>query len=126
LECVIVPDITADGAYDEAVKGVDSIIHIASPLPMPSVTDYKEQIIVPATRGTVGMLQSAMKAPTVKRIVITASIGSIVPGDKMKTGDSTIYNGMHSKEMVVAHTETDCCDRKERVSCAAQHVARPS
>ena len=34
LTFVIVPDISADGAYDEAVKGSTYILHIASPLVM--------------------------------------------------------------------------------------------
>lgn len=32
LEFVLVPDITATGAYDEAIKGVDFVIHVASPI----------------------------------------------------------------------------------------------
>lgn len=34
FELAIVPDITAPGAYDEAVKGVDAIEHTASPVTM--------------------------------------------------------------------------------------------
>lgn len=33
LSFVVVPDIQAKGAYDEAVKDVDYVIHIASPVP---------------------------------------------------------------------------------------------
>jgi len=32
VEFVHVPDITADGAYDEVIKGADFVLHIASPL----------------------------------------------------------------------------------------------
>ena len=32
VEFVAVPDITASNAYEEAVKGVDHVIHCASPL----------------------------------------------------------------------------------------------
>lgn len=32
VEFVMVPDITAPGAYDEAIKGVDGVLHIASPI----------------------------------------------------------------------------------------------
>lgn len=35
LTFVIVPDILADGAYDEAVKGVSYILHSASPIAFP-------------------------------------------------------------------------------------------
>jgi uncharacterized protein YbjT (DUF2867 family) len=32
VEFVNVPDITADGAYDQAIKGVDHVLHVASPI----------------------------------------------------------------------------------------------
>jgi nucleoside-diphosphate-sugar epimerase len=78
LTFIVVPDITAPGAFDEAVKDVDYIIHLASPLAIPS-DDHEKTIIQPAVRGTVGILHSALKAPTLKRVVITASIVSVMP-----------------------------------------------
>jgi hypothetical protein len=33
LSFIIIPELTAEGAYDEAVKGCTYILHIASPLP---------------------------------------------------------------------------------------------
>ncbi|EFI28545.1 D-lactaldehyde dehydrogenase [Coprinopsis cinerea okayama7 len=77
LEIVVVPDITKDGAFDEAVKGVDAIEHMASPF-HENVDDPKE-FIEPAVNGTVGILKSALKnAPDVKRIVITSSVAAIL------------------------------------------------
>ena len=38
MEFVEVPDITAPGAYEEAIKGVDLVIHIASPLMLSAET----------------------------------------------------------------------------------------
>jgi nucleoside-diphosphate-sugar epimerase len=78
LTFVIVPDITVPGAFDEAVKDVDYIIHLASPLAIPS-DDHEKTIIQPAIKGTVGILYSALKVPTLKRVVITASIVSVMP-----------------------------------------------
>jgi nucleoside-diphosphate-sugar epimerase len=93
LEFIIVPNITVDGVYDEAVKGVAGILHVASAMPKPGITDFEGQIVQPAVKGTVGMLESAIKEGMVRRIIITASIGSIVPAEKLATGDSVIYNG---------------------------------
>lgn len=93
LEFVIVPDITLDCAYDDAVKGISAVIHVASPLPGPGITDFESQIVQPAVRGTIGMLRSAMKTTTIRRIVITASIGSIIPVEKLLAGDAAVYNG---------------------------------
>lgn len=78
LTFVFVPDIIADGAYDEAVKDVTYILHIASPLAGAS-DDYERDTIQPAVKGTSGVLKSALKAPTVKRIVITSSIVAVIP-----------------------------------------------
>ncbi|KAK0194726.1 hypothetical protein F5146DRAFT_926509 [Armillaria mellea] len=77
LEIVVVDDITKDGAFDEAVKGVDAIAHTASPVQL-SVSDPQE-LIVPALKGTVGMLTSAAKyGSSVRRIVVTSSCAAIL------------------------------------------------
>lgn len=79
LEFAIVPDIITPGAFDEAVKGVDAIIHAASPThleaddpdgtmnpqslmnaePIYSQRIVSEQII-PAREGTLNILKSAL------------------------------------------------------------------
>lgn len=85
LSWIIVPDLSVKGAYDEAAKGVKYIIHTASPIPTfgegtaPEPSQYEEYFIKPAVIGAVGILESASKAQTVKRVVITSSIVAIVP-----------------------------------------------
>jgi len=37
FEFEIVPDITVPGAYDEVIKGVNRVLHLASPLPSMAV-----------------------------------------------------------------------------------------
>ncbi|KAJ7766216.1 D-lactaldehyde dehydrogenase [Mycena metata] len=72
FELVVVPDITQDGAFDEAVKGVDAIEHTASPFHFQA--DEPAELIEPALKGTVGILESARKyGPSVKRVVVTSS-----------------------------------------------------
>jgi len=85
LTFAIVPDLTCPSAYDEAVDGVSSIIHIASPLRISAAGDeipLNEQdayFIQPAVRGTLNILEAAKKAGTVRRVVITSSLTAIVP-----------------------------------------------
>jgi hypothetical protein len=95
LEHIIVPDITAPGAYDEAVKGVKFILHVASPFASPDLFtgDYETSYIQPAVRGTVGMLDSAGKAEGIERVVITASILSIA--SFAVAGTSAVVNGRY-------------------------------
>ncbi|KAJ7600746.1 hypothetical protein C8J56DRAFT_16655 [Mycena floridula] len=78
FEYVIVEDIMKDGAFDEAVKGVDAIEHTASPFYLDNIDDPQE-LIGPAVRGTRGILESALKNGTsVKRIVITSSCAAVL------------------------------------------------
>ena len=77
------PDISVDGAYDEALKdnSMDGIIHTASPFHM-NFTDPQE-LLGPALRGTDGLLNAIVKlAPRVKRVVITSSFAAILNPEK--------------------------------------------
>ncbi|KAG8951125.1 methylglyoxal reductase (NADPH-dependent) gre2 [Tulasnella sp. 424] len=73
---VIVEDISKDGAFDKAVVGVDAVQHLASPVTFGA--DDPQDLIVPALKGTTGILESIKAyAPTVKRVVLTSSVVSI-------------------------------------------------
>ncbi|KAI0088796.1 NAD(P)-binding protein [Irpex rosettiformis] len=77
FELVVVEDITKDGAFDEAVKGVDAIEHTASPFHFKA--DDPNELIIPAIHGTRSILVSALKYGTnVKRVVITSSCAAVL------------------------------------------------
>lgn len=77
LETAIVPDITVPGAFDDAVKDVDGIIHMASPFVI-KVEDNERDLILPALDGTRGILESAQKhGSRVRRVVITSSFAAV-------------------------------------------------
>ncbi|KAF8877684.1 D-lactaldehyde dehydrogenase [Infundibulicybe gibba] len=77
LEIVIVEDIVKDGAFDEAVKGVNVIMHTASPVILDA--DDPQTVIEPAVKGTLGILKSAIKngSPSLKRVVLTSSCAAV-------------------------------------------------
>ncbi|KAB8737506.1 hypothetical protein FH972_026465 [Carpinus fangiana] len=81
LTFTTVPDFLAPGAFDEAVKGVKYIVHIASPIASGTVTtdDYDAFFIQPAVRGTLSLLESAQKAGGIAKIVVTSSIVAVMP-----------------------------------------------
>jgi len=86
LSFVVVPDFLLDGAFDEAVRGVKFVVHVASPIQGPGVTDDHDlhaEFIRPAIQGTLGVFRSAQKDGGVERIVITSSAAAIVPGEPM-------------------------------------------
>ncbi|KAI0061189.1 NAD(P)-binding protein [Artomyces pyxidatus] len=95
-----VPDIQQEGAYDEAVKGVDAIIHTASPAcecrsisasPLAHAFCLCSEIIGPAVKGATGILKSAQKFGTnVKRVVLTSSTSAI--HDYQYAGDNVSFD----------------------------------
>lgn len=85
LMFVIVPDLAAVGAYDDAVRGVDFIIHAAAPVPTgqeptPSKQSLEDVFVTASVNGNLGLLKSANeKGTTVRRIVMTSSTVAIAP-----------------------------------------------
>lgn len=75
LEFVIVPDLSTPGCFDSIMDGVQYVLHIASPLPGSGTTD----LLALAVQGTLSVLESAMKFPQVKKVVITGSVLSMIP-----------------------------------------------
>ncbi|KDQ65078.1 hypothetical protein JAAARDRAFT_28742 [Jaapia argillacea MUCL 33604] len=76
-EIVVVEDITKEGAFDEAVKGVDAIEHTASPVTF--VCDDPKELIEPAVQGTLGLLRSALRfGSNLKRVVMTSSTAAVI------------------------------------------------
>ncbi|EEB99042.1 hypothetical protein MPER_01342, partial [Moniliophthora perniciosa FA553] len=65
-----------EGAWDEAVKGVDGIIHTATQVNLDAIEP--KEIIDPAVNGVLGLLNSAMKyGSSLQRIVYTSSCAAI-------------------------------------------------
>ncbi|KAF9517344.1 hypothetical protein BS47DRAFT_1359638 [Hydnum rufescens UP504] len=113
---VLVPAIEKDGAYDEAVKDVDAIIpcclscgiQVGRPpryriLTPPSTYGTSTRLVIkrlafqievlrPAIRGALGILESAHKfGKNIKRIVLTSSIAAV--GDAIeRDGKRTVWN----------------------------------
>ncbi|KAK3653217.1 hypothetical protein LTR56_004753 [Elasticomyces elasticus] len=84
---VLVEDFNTPGAFNEAVRGVDAILLTATKLPGPA--DPND--IVPETiAGTLGILNSALSAPSVKRVVYTGTIPIVFrPGEAYKQDGTT-------------------------------------
>lgn len=94
------PNGLQEGAFDDAVKGVDAIAHTASPFHF-NVKDPQE-LIVPAVAGTGSILQSALKFAndTVKRVVITSSTAAVFyPVTEARVFDETDWNEASIREV---------------------------
>ena len=82
LTFAYVQDVAQEGAFNEAVKGVDGVIHTASPFVI-GVEDNERDLLHPAIKGTTEILKAVKaNAPQVKRVVITSSFAAIVDWSK--------------------------------------------
>ncbi|KAI1773255.1 putative cinnamoyl-CoA reductase [Hypoxylon cercidicola] len=73
LSSVVIPDFTVDGAFDSALQGATHVIHTGAPVPIPDF-DPVTQIFQPTVKMSSNLLSSALKTPSVQRIVITSSV----------------------------------------------------
>lgn len=76
---IIAEDLEKEGAFDDAVKGIDAVLHTASPFHFNIEGDPKRTLINPAVNGTRNVLSSINKhGSDVKRVVITSSFAAIL------------------------------------------------
>ncbi|VUC36302.1 unnamed protein product [Clonostachys rosea] len=73
LIIAVIPDMSIDGAFDSALEGVSHVIHTGSPVPVPTFEPWS-QVYKPTISISSSLLSSALKTPTVQRVVITSSI----------------------------------------------------
>lgn len=75
-------DLMSDEGWAEANAGCDAVAHVASPFPL-SIPKDKDELVVPATEGTLRALRFAHEAG-VKRFVQTSSAAAIAYGHPEK------------------------------------------
>ncbi|XP_074335768.1 phenylacetaldehyde reductase-like isoform X2 [Apium graveolens] len=66
-----------EGSFDPAVNGCSCVFHTASPVIFSS-SNPQEDLVEPAVKGTLNVLQSCTKVPSVKRVVVTSSMASVI------------------------------------------------
>ncbi|KIV81050.1 hypothetical protein PV11_08503 [Exophiala sideris] len=82
FETVPVPVLDAPGAYDEAIKGVAGVLHVATHI---NWSGDANDVIPHVVEGSVNILKAAAKEPSVKSVVHTSSstaAGVPVPNKK--------------------------------------------
>nr|XP_023912096.1 cinnamoyl-CoA reductase 1-like [Quercus suber] len=78
-----------DGSFDSAVEGCDGVFHTASPF-YNNVKDAEAELLEPAVKGTLNVLSSCAKFPSVKRVVVTSSMAAVLYDKKAGTPDVVV------------------------------------
>ncbi|XP_050209185.1 phenylacetaldehyde reductase-like [Mercurialis annua] len=68
-------DLLEEGSFDAAVDGCLGVFHTASPVSF-SVTEPQTELIDPALKGTLNVLRSCAKVPSIKKVIITSSFAT--------------------------------------------------
>ncbi|KAL6503006.1 hypothetical protein OROHE_024174 [Orobanche hederae] len=87
---LIKANLLEEGSFDSIVDGCEGVFHTASPF-YHAVKDPQTELIDPALKGTLNVLRSVAKAPSVKRVVLTSSIASVAYNDTPR-GPETVIN----------------------------------
>ncbi|KAE8373966.1 hypothetical protein BDV26DRAFT_300679 [Aspergillus bertholletiae] len=89
FELVAVPDMVAEGAFAQAVKGVSAVVHTATIFTL----DPNPHNVIPGTiSGTVNALEAAAQELSVKRFVLTSSSSAALvpkPNNPMRVTTDT-------------------------------------
>ncbi|KAJ4819160.1 Phenylacetaldehyde reductase [Rhynchospora pubera] len=79
-------DLLEEGSFDTAIEGCHGVFHTASPC-QSTAADPKAELIDPAVNGTLNVLRSCSKYPSIKRIVVTSSINAVTYNGKPLNSD---------------------------------------
>ncbi|KAL9231756.1 hypothetical protein vseg_006942 [Gypsophila vaccaria] len=69
-------DLMDQGSFDEAILGCEGVFHTASPV-IGVLRDPKTEILEPAVEGTLNVLRSCKKNPSLRRVVLTSSSSAV-------------------------------------------------
>ncbi len=75
---ILPADLEQDSGWDEAMKDVEYVLHVASPFPL-FEPKHEDELIIPAVQGTLRVLRASHKA-NVKRVVQVSSNAAISSG----------------------------------------------
>ncbi|KAJ9680253.1 hypothetical protein PVL29_019535 [Vitis rotundifolia] len=98
-------DLLEEGSFDSVVDGCDGVFHTASPVAM-DVINPQAELIDPALKGTINVLRSCAKVPSVKRVVVTSSMASVVFTGKPLTSEVLINESWFSDPLWYALSKT--------------------
>ncbi|PIA53495.1 hypothetical protein AQUCO_00900233v1 [Aquilegia coerulea] len=78
-----------EGSFDSIVEGCDGVFHTASPF-ITKYTDPQAELIEPAVKGTLNVLTSCAKRPSIRRVVLTSSMAAVAYKRNAQTAGAVI------------------------------------
>ena len=97
-------DLLKKGSFDKAAKGCDRIVHMASPFRL-NVKNAQSDLVDPAVKGTLNVLQAANRSNSVKKVVLTSSIVAVFGdnADQKKLGLTAFTEAHFNNSSTLKH-----------------------
>ncbi|KAH8811362.1 hypothetical protein F5884DRAFT_876580 [Xylogone sp. PMI_703] len=112
LSWILVPDMMTTNTYDQALQGVQYVIHAAAPVPSWDKSDvspeqYEEYFVERQSKAIIGLFESCQRARTVRRVVATSSTTAIVPREHLFSSSDQIFTAQDRISIPPAPYETE-------------------
>ena len=114
-------DLETDAGWDQAMQGVDVLVHTASPFPIAQPKD-ETVLIRPAVEGTLRALRAA-KAAGVGRVVLTSSTAAVTDSGKTGVQDETDWCDADAADTSAYSKSKTLAERAAWDFCAAEGLA---
>ncbi|AKU14728.1 NAD-dependent epimerase/dehydratase family protein [Luteipulveratus mongoliensis] len=127
-------DLLSPGSFAEAMTDCTVVHHVASPFLLPEqIKDGQRDLVEPALKGTRSVLNTVNETPTVRRVVLTSTVGAIfgdyidvldmkdqvLSEDYFNTTSTVDNNPYHYSKTVAEQAAWDICDAQQRWSMVA-------
>ncbi|CAL0334250.1 unnamed protein product [Lupinus luteus] len=116
-------DLLEQGSFDSVVQGSHAVFHTASPVRL-VVQDPQAELIDPALKGTLNVLQSCAKSSSLERVVLTSSISAVIFSERPKNPDVIVDETWFSDEHFCRRSELWYTLSKTLAEAAAWKFAR--
>ncbi|KAF5360052.1 hypothetical protein D9758_007603 [Tetrapyrgos nigripes] len=77
VDWAIVEDVIVPGAFKDAMKDIEFVVHTAAPFTI-AFKDNEKDMLLPSIRGTENILAAAKNEASVKHMIITSSIAAVI------------------------------------------------
>eukprot|EP01012_Entosiphon_sulcatum_P033922 TRINITY_DN42951_c0_g1_i1.p1 TRINITY_DN42951_c0_g1~~TRINITY_DN42951_c0_g1_i1.p1 ORF type:complete len:511 (+),score=84.20 TRINITY_DN42951_c0_g1_i1:35-1534(+) len=114
------------GSFDKAIGQCEGVFHTASPFFLSTATDPERELIQPAYDGTLNVLESCNRAPSVTRVVVTSSTAAVIaverpPGHVWSEQDWSDMDRLEKRKAWYPLSKT----KAERAAWQFMQITRP-
>ncbi|XP_062174241.1 phenylacetaldehyde reductase-like isoform X1 [Alnus glutinosa] len=82
-------NLVEEGSFDSVVDGCQGVFHTASPAIL-AASDPQSELIDPAVKGTLNVFRSCAKAASIKRVIVTSSLASVIRSRRLLSPDVVV------------------------------------